>query len=264
MMINRFIQQPCASMLTVLLLLFSISAAADSASIDPQADKVLRSMSSFLGSLSSFSMKASIENELVTDEGQKLQLSSSAEIAIKRPGKMQVTRKGMFADMEIIFDGKTFTLHDKDTNLYIQRKAPGTVDDAIRLFELETGLYAPGADLLFADSYPILKSGVKHGDYIGTTTFNGIEAHHLAFRENKVDWQLWIMVGNEPLPMKYVITSKWITAAPQFSVHFHDWKTRAQIPASQFEFSEPAGARRINAVSFNEFGEMKSENEGQQ
>ena len=37
MMINRFMQHQCASMLTALLLLFSISAAADSASIDPEA-----------------------------------------------------------------------------------------------------------------------------------------------------------------------------------------------------------------------------------
>lgn len=264
MMINRFMQRPCASMLSVLPLLFSISAAADSASINPQADKVLRSMATFLGSLSSFSMKASIENELVTDEGQKLQLSSSAEIAIKRPGKMYVTRKGMFADIEMIYDAKTFTFLDKKKNLYIQRQALGTVDDAIRLVEFETGLYAPGADLLFADSYPILKSGVTRGDYMGITTFNGIEAHHLAFRENNVDWQLWVKVGNEPLPLKYVITSKWITAAPQFSVRFYDWKTKAQIPDSQFEFSMPAGARRIDAISFNEIGEMKTEEEGQQ
>jgi hypothetical protein len=104
-------------MLTALLLFFSTSAAANSASIDPEADKVLRSMSSFLGSLSSFSMKASIENELVTDEGQKLQLSSSTEITIKRPGKVHITRKGMFADIEMIYDAKTFTLHGKKINL---------------------------------------------------------------------------------------------------------------------------------------------------
>ncbi len=263
MMINRFIQQPCANMLTVLLLLFSISAAAVSASIDPEADKVLRSMSSFLGSLSSFSMKASIESELVTDEGQKLQFGSFAEIAIKRPGKMHVTRKGMFSDIEMIYDAKTFTLHGKKKNLYIQRLAPGTVDDAIRLVEFETGIYAPGADLLFADSYPILKSGVTRGDYMGTTTLNGIEAHHLAFRENDVDWQLWVKVGSAPLPMKYVITSKWITAAPQFSVRFHDWNTRAQILDSQFEFSAPADARQVDAISFNQVGEMKTELEGQ-
>ena len=82
---NRFIQYRCASTLTVLLLLFSISATADTATIDPEADKILRSMSSFLGSLSSFSMKASIENELVTDGGQKLQLIVASDEIIPSP-----------------------------------------------------------------------------------------------------------------------------------------------------------------------------------
>jgi hypothetical protein len=264
MMMNRFMQQQCASMLMALLLLFSIPGTADSAAIDPQADKILRSMSSYLGRLSSFSMKANIENELVTNEGQKLQLSSFAEFAIKRPGKIHVTRKGMFADMEMVYDGKTFTLHSKKPNVYIQRRAPGTVDNAIRIVEFETGLVAPGADLIFADSYPILISGVTRGDYIGTAMFNGVKCHHLAFRENKVDWQLWVKVGKEPLPMKYVITSKWVTAAPQYTVSFHDWNTKAKISAKQFRFSAPKGAKQIEAMPFNVIGEIESEEEGQQ
>ena len=261
---KRFLQHQCACMIAVPLLLFPIPGTADSTAIAPDADSILRSMSSYLGNLSSFSMKANIENEIVTEEGQKLQLSSSADIAIERPGKVYVTRKGMFADVEMIYDGKTFTLHSKEPNAYIQRNAPGTVDDVIRLIEFETGLDAPGADLLFADSYSILKSGVTRGEYIGTTIVNGVECYHLAFRENSVDWQLWVKVGSEPLPMKYVITSKWITAAPQYTVRIHDWNTKAQIPASQFEFSAPKGARRIDAISFNEIGEVKAEEVGQQ
>ena len=261
---KRFLQQQCVCIIAVPLLLFSVPGTADTTAIDPDADKILQSMSSYLGSLSSFSMKANIENEIVSDEGQKLQLSSFAGIAIERPGKMHITRKGTFADVEMVYDGKTFTLHSKGPNTYIQRNASGTVDDAIRLIEFETGLDAPGADLLFTDSYSILKSGVTRGEYFGTTMVDGVECHHLAFRENRVDWQLWVKVGSEPLPMKYVITSKWITAAPQYTVRIHDWNTKAQISASRFTFSAPKGARRIDGISFNEMGEVKTEEEGQQ
>lgn len=262
-LMKRFLQLRCASMLTVLLLLFSISASADSANIDPQADKILRSMSSYLGSLSSFSVKANVEYETVMDNGQKLQLTSFANLAIKRPNKMRVTSKGLFAEEEMVYDGKIFTLHSKKPNVYIQKNVPGTVDDVIRFFEFETGLDAPGADLLFADSYSILKSGVMRGEYIGTTMFDGVECYYLAFRENNVDWQLWVKVGSEPLPMKYVITSKWVTAAPQYTAHYYDWNTKAKIPASQFKFSIPKGARRLDSLFFSKTGEMKTEQEGQ-
>jgi len=251
-------------MLAVLLLFFSISATAESAEIDPQADKILRAMSSYLGNLSNFSMKANIEYELVMNEGQKLQLSSYAEFAIKRPRKIHVTRKGMFSDMEMIFDGKTLTLHSKRPNVYIQKHAPGTVDNAIRLVEFETGLDAPGADLILTDSYSILKSGVTRGDYIGTAMFSGVKCHHLAFRENKVDWQLWVKVGKEPLPMKYIITNKWVTTAPQYTVSFRDWNTKEKIPAKQFKFSAPKGASQVESMSFNAIGEMENGEEDQQ
>ncbi|MBW1932567.1 MAG: DUF2092 domain-containing protein [Deltaproteobacteria bacterium] len=98
---------------------------------------------------------------------------------MKRPAKFHIQRKGMIADAEFIFDGKTLTLYGKNLNIYAQIDIPGTIDDAILAYELETGIPAPGADLLFADPYAILSSGI----YV-----NGVECHHLAFREAKVDW----------------------------------------------------------------------------
>jgi hypothetical protein len=62
----------CAAILPLLpMLLASAPALADSYAIDPEAEKILRSMSSYLGGLSAFSVRASVENEIITDEGQK-------------------------------------------------------------------------------------------------------------------------------------------------------------------------------------------------
>ncbi len=161
--------------------------------------------------------------------------------------------------MEYIFDGKTLTLHGKNLNVYVQREVSGTIDDAIRAVEMETGLDAPGADLLFADPYAILSSGVVSGVYIGTAYVNGVECHHLAFRENKVDWQLWVKAGDMPLPMKYVITSKWHTGAPQYTVQLRDWNTKPGIKGDRFTFIVPAGARRLETIPVNEMGELSIE-----
>lgn len=262
-MMNRFLQQQCACIIAVPLLLFATSGIAGSNTIDAEADKILQSMSSYLGSLSSFTAKASIEDEIVTNEGQKLQLISVANIAIERPDKVHFTRKGMFADVEMVFDGNTLILYSNKSNVYTKSDVPDTIDDAIRFVEFEAGFDAPGADLIFADSYSILKSGVTQAQYIGTAMIDGVECHHLAFRENKVDWQLWVKVGKKPLPMKYVITSKWVTAAPQFTIRFHDWKINAKIPASQFKFSAPKNSRQVDAMSFTIMDETIIDEEGQ-
>jgi len=224
--------------------------------IDPDADKILQSMSSYLGETKAFSMNADIDFEVVTGSGQKLQLSSFATVLLKRPAKFHIQRKGMIADAEFIFDGKILTLHGKNLNAYARMEVPGTIDDAVRAYELETGIPAPGADLLFSDPYAILSYGIESSAYLGTAYVNGVECHHLAFRENKVDWQLWVQAGDAPLPMKYVITTKWHTAAPQYEIRFRDWDTSPQIDDERFTFSAPEGAMKLETIPVNEMGEI--------
>ena len=230
--------------------------------IDPEADKILKSMSDYLGGLSAFSMIADIDSEIVDLAGQKLQLSSAATIIIERPGKIYMHRHGAYANAEIIFNGEVLTIHGKGKNAYLQTKSPGNVDNAFNTLETEIGLDAPGADLLLANSYPSLSDGIMSSAYLGTAYVNGIECHYLTFRAAQVDWQLWVQTGKTPLPMKYIITAKWVTGAPQYSIRFRDWNTKPQIEANQFVFTAPKGARKLDTLPVNEVGELIIE-EGQ-
>jgi hypothetical protein len=213
-------------------------------------------MSTYLGGLPAFSANADVDSEVIDLSGQKLQFSSAVAIAAERPGRLYASRQGAVADMEIIFNGKTLTLFGKGLNIYTQIENPGTIDDAINALRDEIGLDAPGADLLYADPYTSLSSGVVSSTYLGTDFVNGVECHNLAFREAKTDWQLWVRVGDAPLPMKYIITTKWVTGAPQYSVRFREWNTKPQIEAKRFEFSAPVGAKKLERIEANEVGEL--------
>lgn len=237
--------------------------AMSSEGIDPDADKILQEMSSYLGGITTLSMNADIDFEFITKEGQKLQLSAAASIVMERPNKLHITRKGAFANTEFFFDGEVLTMLGRNLNVYIQTPVSGTIEDAIVNYELETGLPAPGADLMFTDSYEVLAGGVDTGAYLGTAYVGGVECHHLAFREENVDWQLWIKTGNEPLPMKYIITTKWVTGAPQYELRLRDWMTSPKISESEFKFSAPEGAKKVEYISVNEMGEITLDVEGE-
>jgi hypothetical protein len=215
--------------------------------IDPEADKILKSMSSYLAATKAFSINAEVALEIVKKDAQKLQLMSSETLLVQRPSRFHIHVKGMVADADFVFDGKTLTLYGRKRNAYVQRPVPGTIDDAFRAFEFETGLAASGADLLFADTYTVLSEGVESSAYLGTAYVDGIECHHLAFREDRVDWQLWVRTGDKPLPMRYVITSPWQIGAPQLEVSLRDWNTSPQINDKQFTFSAPEGATKLDA-----------------
>jgi hypothetical protein len=225
--------------------------------IDPDAEQVLRAMSKYLGGLPAYSAKAEIDTEVIDLAGQKLQFSSSGSFIVSRPGSFYSHRRTANGAFEFLIDGKTVTLYARDRSIYYQVAAPGSLDQAIETFRTETGFEIPGADLLLADPYPGLMTDVTSGTHVGTTYVNGVECHQLAFRAPKVDWQIWVQTGDKPLPMKYIITTKWMTGAPQFSVRLQDWDTQPKIPAGQFAFTPPAGTRRLESIRVNELGEVE-------
>jgi hypothetical protein len=239
---------------------FGVCAGAVSAAdgLNPDADEVLRAMSKFLAGTQAFSVSADISNELVTLQGQKLQFISSAAAEVQRPSRMHMTRRGRFADAEMFFDGKQLTLYGKTINAYVQKDLSGTIDQALDTLEKGLGIGLPGGDLLLADPYKALTAGATSSSYLGISYVGGVAAHHLAFRTPKVDWQVWIREGNEPLPLKYVITTTWTTGAPQYSVQFSNWNTKPSIPANRFTFVAPKDATRIDALSVDEMGELSA------
>ena len=227
--------------------------------LDSDAEKILQSMSDYLGSLTTFSMIADVDNEIISKDGQKIQLSSFETIVLARAGKFHAQRKGLFGEMSLTFDGNTLTVYGKSLNAYIQKEVSGTIDDVIRAVEGEIGLNAPGADLLFSDPYAILSAGIESSIYIGIAYVNGIACHHVAFREAKVDWQLWVQAGDQPFPLKYVITSKWATGAPQYEVRFREWEPNPRIKTDHFSFVVPKDARRLETIPVNMMGEITGE-----
>ena len=229
---------------------------------EPTADDVLKSMSDFLARTSAFSMNANIDLEVVLHNGQKLQMSSSAVTLVQRPGKFRINKKGMFSDATIVFDGSTLTIHGNKINAYYQMPVSGKIQDAITAYELETGIPAPGADLLLPDTYSVLSTGVQESEYVGTAYIDGIETHHLAFREKDVDWQLWVSTGDQPLPMKYVITTKWQTGAPQYSLRMNDWNVNPTINGEEFKFTPPESATILKSLDLDELGEIIKAKEG--
>lgn len=231
---------------------------------NPDADEIFRSMSNFLGSAKAFNVMVDVSNEIITKEGEKLQFNSHGALLFQRPSHFYLTRQGPIADLETYFDGKTVTIYGKTFNAYFQQPIAGTADDAFALIEGTLGIALPGTDLLVADPYAALSEDVTSSGYHGIDYIQGVACHHLSFRSDKVDWQLWVKDGKEPMPMKYVITSKWMTGAPQFTVQLSDWNLKPTIAANQFTFVPPAGSYKLETLKVNEVGEIEEPKEVKQ
>ena len=171
-----------------------------------------------------------------------------------------MTRKGPYADVEVTFDGKVISLYGKAMNVYSQLDSPGpSIDEAVEEFRIATGLDAPGADLMASDPYSVLTEGATEGVLVGDAYIGGVECDHLAFRTDIVDWQIWVQKGGQPLPLKYVITTKWVTGAPQYSLSLGNWNVSPEIDGKQFSFTPPADAKKLAEIYSDEIGELALE-----
>jgi len=218
--------------------------------IDPKADKILHQMTDYVASLNDFSVDNSIIDEIVTKDGQKLQMAADLKVLIHRPDKMRSEKISSSSDgkgnMLFVDDGKVMTLFCKSNNTYATVKSPSNLDTTIEEIRTKHNIDAPGADLLFSKSYDVLTEQVRSGQYIGKETINGILAHHLAFKGEEVDWQIWIQDGNEPLPLRYVITTKTVKNHPQFTLNLSNWRSMEKTDTDDFKFVPPTGAKKVS------------------
>jgi hypothetical protein len=194
--------------------------------------------------------------DVVLESGQKIAYVASGTIDFVRPNKLFVSRQGLVADAELYFNGSTLNIHGKGINAYFSKELTGTVDDLIDEVRSETGLDAPGADFLRGDINAYLTANITGALHVGETMMGGVRVHHLAFRTKDVDWQMWVRAEGEPLPLRYIITSKWVAQGPQYILNFSDWKPGAAIDPARFEFTPPDGATKVDRIDTDALGQI--------
>src|ERR1700756_4224062 len=116
---------------------------------DADAKRLLKAMFDYLGSQKAISFDYVVSLKLVNTQQQKIALASSGTLTLNRPDKLHLTRTGGFANVEMVFDGKTLTLLGK--NAYAQVEAPGTIDQLVYVLRDKYHRPVPAADLLMSD-----------------------------------------------------------------------------------------------------------------
>lgn len=223
------------------------------------AKTILKAMSDYVSSQKTIELTFDSDIEIITPQVEKIQFASSGELLLRRPDKLRAHRVGGYADVLLVFDGKTASIFGKSLNGYVQFDAPGTVDQLIEALRAGHGVALPGADLLVSNAYDVLVAGVLEAKHIGRGVVEGVECEHVAFRNFDTDWQLWVEVGEKPVPRKLVITSKTVNSAPQYTLRITSWKTGIEPAADAFAFVPPAGAQKIKPEALIDLDELPQE-----
>lgn len=224
--------------------------------MDADSRAVLAAMSAHLGGLHSFSVEYAAVDEVVTTDGQKVQFLHSGSLTAQRPDRLHAVRRGAAGTAELVLDGSSLVMFGRDVNAYLRLPAT-SIAAAVEAVQ-RLGFDAPGADLLADRPMDGTTTDIVTGVHVGMTFIEGVEVHHLAFRGAEVDWQLWVTAGDRPLPLRYVIVSKSVAGAPQYTLQLRNWTLASAADPARFTFTPPPGARQLDpsSVTVNAIGDL--------
>jgi hypothetical protein len=227
------------------------SPAVTAPAIEPKAEAILRQWSDYVSDIAHFELAATDTMDTVLASGQKLQYAHRHKAIVSRPGRLKIESLGDELNRVLWLDGTQATVHDIQHNVYARTQAEGTLESVMDLLLDTYGVTMPMADLISNDPYAILTADVRRGDYMGEHHVDGTLCHHLAFRQQEIDWQMWIEVGQSPRLCRMVITFKQLPGQPQYTLEEIQMTPLKDVPASTFQFTAPKDAVEIELEPIN-------------
>lgn len=218
--------------------------AANSPALDPGAMAALQQMGTYLRALGTFRVVTETTRETVLEDGQKLQYEGKVDALARFPNGLRIHVTNDRHERLYLFDGKQFTLWGQRLNYYATVDAPATVGLLADSLEENHGFTLPLTDLFLWGTDEAGTEGITAATSLGASVVGGTTCSHYAFRQDDVDWQVWIQKGDYPLPRKLVITTRTDEARPQYTASY-SWDLAPSFNDAAFTFDPPEGALRV-------------------
>ncbi len=240
--------RPMTTVLTIAaLLVFGGSAgprAQGSPQVEPDAVAALQKMGTYLRSLKAMQVDAVTTTEEVLEDGQKVQFAGVTSMIARMPDRFRMAVNSDRRSRLYVYDGKQLTVFARRANVYAQVAAPATVGQLADMLDEKYEMTLPLEDLFRWGGPQSKDDQITSALFIGPSEIGGVTCGHYAFRQAGLDWQVWIQLGDYPLPRKLVLTTMTDDARPQYSATF-TWNLAPSFNEGAFTFAAPAGAGRV-------------------
>jgi hypothetical protein len=210
--------------------------------MEPRAYKVLHDALSYLATAKQFTFKVEGTRDLVQEGGRQIQFGSSDTVAVRRPDGLRVDSANDAGGFTAWYDGKRFTLLDRDDLSYYSAAMPDTIEGALAALSKDNLFTFPLGSLIRSDAVKTVCNESIEGYETGIHKVRGVDCHHLVLVGANVDAQLWIDAGPLPLIRKIVLTFRKQNGSPSFIGYLSDWDFTISLPDTAFDPTLPRGA----------------------
>jgi hypothetical protein len=221
--------------------------------VDPAAIAALDGMTAYLRTLKVFQVVSTTTTDEVLDDGQTALDSAKTTILAEMPNRLFATTSGERSERTYVYDGKSFTLFARRAGYYATVPAPATLRELDDVLGERYDIEIPLADLFRWGGPTWSSKDIVAAADAGPSQVNGVTCRQYLFRQEGVDWQVWIQLGAFPLPRKLVITTTSDPARPRHAAVL-DWNLAPSYSPETFTFVAPAGAHPIKLATLPQQG----------
>jgi hypothetical protein len=219
----------------------SRAAGAEPPSIEPRAAEILKAALTHLAGVANLTLHAEVTSETTLPSGVTLQYPGVLDISLRRPDRLWYKLDAEQRRVAAWYDGKSFTLLDSEKNVCANTPAPEGLGPLFDTMAANLGFRPPLSVLLRDDSPSRIMQRITSGFYVGRGVVAGTACHHLAFRQQNVDLQIWVAEEGAPLIKRLVITRREPPAAPQLVYTIVSWDLKPVLSDEVFTFKPPQG-----------------------
>lgn len=218
--------------------------AADADDVDPEAIAALQKMGTYLRTLKAFQVSAAITRDDVLEDNQRIQFDSQVDVLARTPDRLRVEINNPLKHRFFFYDGKNFTIFAERINYYATVPAPSTIGKLADDLDDKYNIEMPLKDLFDWGTERANVSDIKGAMDVGPSDVGGVTCEHYAFRQEGLDWQIWIQQGDYALPRRLVLTTLTDESRPQYTA-VYTWNLAPSFNDAAFVFDPPKDAQKI-------------------
>ena len=213
--------------------------------LEPKAVDLLKAMSDRLAAAKTMSVTATELFETSSRHGHPLAYTMKYEVTLQRPDKLKVIIPGDGPASEFYYDGKTMTAFARAEGLIAIASAPPTIDATLEAAYNSAAIYYPFTDMIVADPYKDMASGLELAYYIGQShEVAGTTTDMVAYIDNGVFMQVWVG-ADDKLPR--LIRAVFLNDPDRLrhELVFQNWQIDVSLPDGTFAPANAANATKI-------------------
>ena len=219
--------------------------------VEPEAVNALRRMSTYLLTFNTIGIVSEASLDAVTNDGQRIQMDGVVTYKVRKPNGFVIDYKSAMKPRSFYYDGKTFTVYSPKLGFYAQVPAPATNREVLDLIYKRYGIALPMEDLFRWGENEDRIAALKSAYEVGPALVDGVETNHYAYREENIDWEIWLEKGDRPIPRKLVIVDRTDPARPTFTARLQ-WTPNQPFTDADFAFAPGPDAKRIQLATYKE------------